>query len=297
MIPSLHTGTVRFSKSEEYLAHLAQKTFLSFWSHPNLFRAQNRELADLIVIFDQDIVIFSDKSCEFKVGEHGWGRWYRKVILNSANQLHRAAAWIRKHPTEIYMDAKCERHFPLHVPSNPSIHLVAVATGVRAAAEQHFDGDGTLMLHTDADGSTPFMIGDLDRAKDFVHVFADASFTAVLSERDTISDFVTYLRKRAAFLRSGPEILADSELALLAHYFRNAHDGEHEFAVDTRDVDPSLIYIPDDWSFFAQSIPYKRKKAADAESYVWDDIIEAAARQADQGRLVRGRTGVWTLRC
>lgn len=235
MIPSLHTGVVGFSKSEQYLAEIAQRTFLSFWSHPNLFRAQAKELADLVVIFGDDIVVFSDKSCEYKDGEQGWSRWYRRAILDSAKQLHRAAGWFRKYPTEIYMDAKCERRFPLHVPASPRIHLIAVATGARQAAEQHFGGDGSLILHSHTSGTEKFIVGDLDRSKDFVHVFDDFSLAIVLSELDTVSDFVAYLRKRSAFLRSGPEIYANSEFDLLAHYLQGMNGDEHDFVVPAQD--------------------------------------------------------------
>ena len=289
MIPSLQTGTVGFSKSERYLGEIAQRTFLGFWSHPNLFRSRAKELADLLVIFGDDIVVFSDKSCEFKEGEHGWSRWYRRAILDSAHQLHRASGWLRQRPTEIYMDAKCERRFPLHIPTAPSIHLVAVATGAREASRNRIGGDGSLVILTDSDGSTEFAVGDLDRTTDFVHVFDDVSLTLVLRELDTVSDFIAYLRKRAAFLRSGPTILADGESDLLVHYLKSMNGAEHDFVVPPQDEPPGMIAIDGDWSDFVTSDAYRRKQAADASSYVWDRIIEDVARHADQGTLETGQ--------
>lgn len=289
MIPSLQTSTVGFSKSERYLGEIAQRTFLSFWSHPNLYRSRAKELSDLLIVFGEDIIVFSDKSCEFKEGEHGWSRWYRRAILDSAHQLHRAAGWLRKHPTEIYMDAKCERRFPLHVPSTPSIHLVAVATGAREAAKSQIGGDGSLVICTDANGTEQFVIGDLDRTKDFVHIFDDVSLTLVLQELDTVSDFVAYLRKRAAFLRSGPVVVADGEPDLLVHYLKGMNGPEHDFVVPPQDEPPTMIAIDGDWSDFVKSDDYKRKRAADAVSYVWDRMIEDVARHADQGTLETGQ--------
>ena len=289
MIPSLHTDTVGFSKSERYLAEIAQRTFLSFWSHPNLFRSPAKELADLVIIFGEDIIVFSDKSCEYKEGDHGWSRWYRRAILDSAHQLHRAAGWFRNHPTEIYMDAKCERRFPLHVPTSPRIHLVAVATGARKAAEQHFGGDGSLILHTEADGSEKFIVGDLDHSKDLVHIFDDVSLSIVLAELDTVSDFTAYLRRRTAFLRSGPEIYANSEFDLLAHYLKGMNNDEHDFVVPAQDEPATLIAVEGNWNEFVSSGAYQRKKAADEDSYVWDRIIEDVARHADQGTLETGQ--------
>jgi hypothetical protein len=289
MIPSLHTGTVGFSKSERYLAEIVQRTFLSFWSHPNLFRSLAKELADLVVIFGDDIVVFSDKSCEYKDGDHGWSRWYRRAILDSAQQLHRAAGWLRKHPTEIYVDARCERRFPLHVPASPRIHLIAVATGARQAAEQHFGDDGSLILHTHTNGTEKFIVGDLDRSKDFVHVFDDFSLSIVLAELDTVSDFIAYLRKRTTFLRSGPEIYANSEFDLLAHYLGGMNGHEHDFVVPAQDPPATLIAVEGNWNDFVSSGAQRRKKAADEESYVWDRIIEDFAHHADQGTLETGQ--------
>jgi hypothetical protein len=291
MIPSLHTGTIGFSKSERYLAEIVQRTFLGFWSHPNLFRSLAKELADLVVIFGDDVVVFSDKSCEYKDGDHGWSRWYRRAILDSAQQLHRAAGWLRKHPTEIYMDAKCERRFPLHVPASPRIHLIAVATGARQAAEQHFGGDGSLILHTHANGTEKFIVSDLDRSKEFVHVFDDFSLSIVLAELDTVSDFIAYLRKRTTFLRSGTEIYANSEFDLLAHYLGGMND-EHDFIVPAQDPPAPLIAVEGNWNDFVASGAHQRKKADDEESYVRDRIIEDIediAHHADQGTPKTGQ--------
>ena len=79
------------TESERYLANLCEKSFLSLWSYPNVFRDQGRkggigdgkELCDLLVVFDQDVIIFSDKSCAFKdTGDtnRDWARWCSRAI-------------------------------------------------------------------------------------------------------------------------------------------------------------------------------------------------------------------------
>jgi hypothetical protein len=53
--------------SERHLAQLAERTFLSLWSYPNIHRSQdNKEVCDLLVVFDHDVIIFSDKQVEYK---------------------------------------------------------------------------------------------------------------------------------------------------------------------------------------------------------------------------------------
>ena len=68
------------TESERLLADLCEKTFLGFWSYPNLFRDQGggKEICDLVVIFGNHIILFSDKSCEYPdTGntQHDWARW------------------------------------------------------------------------------------------------------------------------------------------------------------------------------------------------------------------------------
>jgi hypothetical protein len=66
----------------------------------------SKELCDLLVVFGDDLIIFSDKSCAMQQGPHGWSRWYRRSVLESAHQLHRAAGWLRKHPRDVFLDAQ-----------------------------------------------------------------------------------------------------------------------------------------------------------------------------------------------
>ena len=62
------TGT---TSSERLLACLSEKTFLGLWSYPNLYRDQGaggrdgKEVCDLLVVCVNDVVVFSDKYCEF----------------------------------------------------------------------------------------------------------------------------------------------------------------------------------------------------------------------------------------
>ena len=82
--------------SEGYLRKLCKRTFLSLWSYPNPFRDQaggaqdGKEICDLLVVFENDVIIFSDKHCEFPNSadlDLDWARWYRRAVEKSARQL------------------------------------------------------------------------------------------------------------------------------------------------------------------------------------------------------------------
>jgi hypothetical protein len=83
--------------AEKYLGRLCERSFLSLWSYPGLFRDQGKpqngghgkEICDLLVVFDQHIIIFSDKHCRFQNSgnvELDWQRWFRKAVQKSAEQ-------------------------------------------------------------------------------------------------------------------------------------------------------------------------------------------------------------------
>src|SRR2546421_10292352 len=83
--------------AERYLGKLCERTFLSLWSYPGVFRdqgkpsanADGKEVCDLLVVFGRDILIFSDKHCEFKDSGRpsvDWQRWFKKAVERSADQ-------------------------------------------------------------------------------------------------------------------------------------------------------------------------------------------------------------------
>jgi hypothetical protein len=72
------------------------------------------------VIFENHILIFSDKDCEFSdTGrlEVDWSRWYRKAILESAEQVFGAERWIRRFPENLFLDRECKTALPVALPS------------------------------------------------------------------------------------------------------------------------------------------------------------------------------------
>ena len=89
------------NESERLLMRLCRRSFLSLWAHANLHTAQDmrdgkgsgKEFADVLVVFGDDVIIFSDKHVEFqhsKQLELAWSRWFKRAIADSARQLYGA---------------------------------------------------------------------------------------------------------------------------------------------------------------------------------------------------------------
>ena len=193
--------------SERKLAILGNHTFLRLWSYPNPYKMQleGKELCDLLIVFDNHIIIFSDKDCKY--GKSGnslvdWRRWYKRAIQKSAEQLIGARNWILRHPDRIAIDAKCSKRLPLEIKITPQtkFHLVAIAHGTEEPCKAYFSGgDGGLLIDNRIVGDMhinekcePFSIGQVfSNPEDFIHVFDDSSYINVLTELDTAVRFWT----------------------------------------------------------------------------------------------------------
>jgi hypothetical protein len=87
------------------LAELCDISFLKLWTYPNLFRKPGKELSDLLVVFGNDVIIFSDKSCGYPDtgnADLDWTRWYNHSIAHSAKQIAKAEMCILADPNKVF---------------------------------------------------------------------------------------------------------------------------------------------------------------------------------------------------
>ena len=287
--------------SERALAKLARETFLSLWSYPNVVRDEPqgkgviaKEIADLLVVFEDDVVLFSDKDCVFPSTGNldlDWSRWYRNAVDKSAKQLWGAERQIRAHPDRIFIDPKCKTRLPIPLPDSTRmrIHRVVVAHGAAQRRREALGGSGSLMITPQiigdghqlprGKGGTPFAIGRVSATKPFVHVLDDTSLDLLLKNLDTVSDFVGYLRKKEAFIASGGLGMAAGEEPLLGWYVGKVNDDdEHDFVLPAEAGAKPLALSEGRWHDFLKSGERHRKLEADRISYLWDELIELFTR-------------------
>lgn len=284
------------TSAERYLKQLCDHTFLSLWSYPGLFRDQGvaeqgigKEICDLLVVFENHVIIFSDKDCQFpSTGDikTDWNRWFKKAVYKSAKQAWGAVRWIKSNPNRIFIDQKCSQPFPLKLPDpeEASYHIVVVAHGCEERCREEIGGSDSLVVNTkaigrdhyitDSNNGVPFEIGDIDPSKEFVHILTDTSLDIVLRTVDTIFDFTSYLKKKEAFLRCGKPILAASEQDLLAFYLKDINDeGVHDFIVPSNAQ--GICITEGQWDNFQQRPERIEQIEVNKISYAWDALIEA----------------------
>jgi len=273
--------------AEKYLAKLCKHSFLSMWSYPGVFRDQKaaaggkgdgKELCDLLVVFENHVIIFSDKDCRFDdTGDLqvAWARWFKKAIQNSAKQVWGAERWIRQFPNRFFLDRRCTIPFPINLP-NPAkmiVHRIVVAHDASRACKQQLGGSGSLMIDSGLVGEAhlnmPFTIGQIDPAKGYVHVFDDTTLDIVMSTLDTITDFTVYLTKKEQFLTGNKIVMAAGEEELLAIYLRKLNRaGEHDFVIPGG---YDCLSFPEGfWDEFVRSPERQAQIESDRISYSWD---------------------------
>ncbi|WP_313704837.1 hypothetical protein [Massilia sp.] len=286
--------------TENQLLHLARTTFLSLWSFPNVYTDEGRrsassdgkELCDLMVVFGDDVLLFSDKNCAFPSISDlnlAWSRWYRRAVEKSAKQLAGAESWIRRFPNRIFLDAKCGKTLPVELPplERRRVHLIAVAHGASDAAIKYWESfapgsNGTPIIDTHLVGrqheAKPFTVGWPLVNKRFVHVFDDHTISLVLGELDTLSDFVNYLtKKQELFEKSSCEFLITGEEELLATYLSSTDPKTKEHRFPTFPENHLVFLDEGNWSKLKSSVEYRARAAANELSYLWDDLIEYQA--------------------
>lgn len=231
--------------SEAFVQYFCQKSFLSLWCHANPRGKSGKELCDILVVCDPDVIIISVKAVELgrkndSSTEHE--RWLRRAVDAFKKQIFGAERWLKTASNVICRDGTVGIELPAL--DNRRTHRIAVAFGSREEVS----------------------IGGKKQPDGFVHVFTEQSLTEVFNELDTIQDFVDYLRRKEFFLSQGGIIVEGSESNLLGFYI---HEGR-EFPKA-----PDFLMVQDGiWSEIQRKPEFIARKQADEVSYAWDFLIE-----------------------
>ena len=94
-------GSGGTNASERILTDLCRRSFLRLWAQTNIYtdegfkngKGATKELCDALVVFGNDVLIFSDKHILFQKDrpvDIAWPRWYRSAVVDSLGQLYGA---------------------------------------------------------------------------------------------------------------------------------------------------------------------------------------------------------------
>jgi hypothetical protein len=303
--------------SEKLLAETAEKTFLKLWSYPNIFRDQGKlsangdgkEVCDLLVVFGNHIIIFSDKSCEMSASidlDLAWRRWYDRAIEKPAKQIFGAERWLKHYPQQVFIDRACKQRLPFELPAPEcwQVHRIVVAIGARERCAKEVGGSGSLRIRPTLVGRNhvatgrddiqqrvsdyqPFEIGWVEPDRGFVHVLDEFTLRTLLEELDTITDLVDYLRQKESLIREGRLTYAAGEEELLWEYLR-AGDEKESRSFDGR---VALHVCAGNWERWKNHSTYSATKQADeASRRFWDHLIDTFTEKSLGNALLPGST-------
>ena len=245
----------RANRTEQVTFELCKKTFLSLWSYPTPLRGDGKELCDILVVSEPNIIVFSVKEIEYRDNKPepiAQAKWQRKAVDDSVKQIYKAEKWIFCKRPILSRDKK---PMVLSDLKDWRIHRIAVALGSK--------------------DKTPIHSGDFGRG--YVHVHDELSIHALTRELDTITDFVNYLDAVESLVSRSIVNLEAGEENLLASYLYNGRSLPNN---------PTVVVIPDgNWSSFESREEVKLRRSEDRISYLWDGIIETFSKNLDVGTL------------
>jgi len=249
------------NKAEMITLEICHQTFLSLWCYPNPRRSKTstRELCDILVVCDPDVIIFSVKEIQLTKSKDpsiAGKRWERKAIEESTNQIYGAERILKQSTYVIKNNGETGLQIPDS--SRLRIHRIAVAFG--------------------SEGSVIIPSGDF--GKGFVHVFDEEALELIMRELDTITDFIEYLLKKESFLAKSECTVLGGEENLLAYYLQEGRSFP---------ITKSLVIIDGSmWEDFTAKKEYLVKKQKDRLSIAWDKTIETVYKGFDENRLLFG---------
>lgn len=281
--------------TEQYLALLCERTFLNIWSYPNPYKADGKELCDLLVVFENNVFLFFDRESR-KFDKPGadigitWERWKKEAVTKQVQTAAGAKRYVLANRDKIFLDVKQQVRLPLEVPSGDlRVYKVVVAHGAKEACES-FSSDnvsgslGVSYEATPTSHSTPFIVS-LDK-NDPVHLLDSHNLELVLGELDTLPDLQRYFDAKEDAINRYDYLTYCGEEDLLAHYFLNYDEEKKNYRIGIKEEGYNGIMIGEgEWRHFVNIGPYKRRQADNQVSYTWDKLIQKTGNNALLGVL------------
>ena len=288
--------SIGVSPTEKLLARLCDNTFLSVWSYPNPFKADGKEVCDVIAVFENHVFLFFDReSKKFEDSEKDlnvqWERWQKDVIYAQIKTAVGAKRYIQERPKELYLDAKETIPFPIRIPTeNVIIHSIIIGHGASEACKKDSANNvsGSLAVCYVSPGTeipkVPFFV-KLSNS-DPVHVLDTSNLEIVLKELDTVADFTNYLSAKEQIIKKFNSVFYIGEEDLLAHYLANYNKITGRYEIDKTSQDTEIVFIKEgQWIRFSTSKEYKWKCEANSVSVFWDRMLKKSGQNTLEGRM------------
>ena len=271
-------------EGEAFVNELAFSSYLKFWCYPGPKdeKGDKKEIADLLIIFNDVVIIISVKNYEFK---GLYDRYFRRTLEKAVSQIYGAERKLfgNKQPLFIkHPDREAEEFIPA---TYPKVHRIIVNLG-----------EDVLFYPSSS----------LTKGDKFVHILDKSAFEFIIKELDTIPDLIHYLQSREdvfagkdVLMLPGEEHTFDSETAkqffeytntnadpgerkailisgteydVLAKYLENEKQFPDYFTDET--YTNALLQLDGAWQDYEAREEVIRKRKHDVVSYFVDDFVK-----------------------
>lgn len=239
--------TLKGKKAEQMLTELATRTFLTDWCYPNPQLGPGREFCDLLVAFDDVVIIWAVK--DLKLAKDGQPK--PQDVAKNLRQLCGAKRQLLQVRRPLSLSNPRRGPEVLDPANVGRIYLVSALLG------DH--GDFMSLMEKDPTDHHP------------IHSFTREFTEIALSELNTISDFVDYLEKKEWWLSSSNRVVVTGgEEEVLGWFLMNSRSFDKFKDVDHIFLEGGI------WEDYSGRPEVAAKKRADEVSRVWDDMIDRA---------------------
>jgi hypothetical protein len=267
---------------EEAVNTIAFETYLKYWCYPSPKdeMGDQKEICDLLILFKETAIIISVKNYSFA---GNYERYFRSTLNKALSQLSGAERKLFNNNREVYF-------------AHPELGEMQFDKSKYTHIQRIIINLNTIPLFYPGGLLTP--------KNEFAHIFNWEAFLGVVSELNTIPDFIEYLKERETLftdkemiilkgeqtdwdeetgksfseytngrLESSPFVLVSgSELDLLADYYMN----QRKFTSHLYDNDYNGTFIQLDgtWERYLKKEEVIKKKKQDRASYFVDEFIK-----------------------
>lgn len=270
-------------QGEEAVNKIAFDTYLKYWCFPNPKDefGDKKEICDLLIIFQKHLIIISIKNYSFS---GNYQRYFNSTLKKAIAQIHGAERKLFSKSNYLKFNHPETGIFEFNPIDYESVHRLIININ-------------TIPL---------FHPGGLEtKNNEFSHVFNWDSFLGIVTELNTIPDFIGYLAERELAFKNkvfimmlGQEsdwsadvnkdfflyttellnerkkfvLFSGSELDLLADYFFN----ERKFNRDlySEELDGVNFQMDGKWEEYIEKEEVKNKKKEDKLSYFVDEFVK-----------------------
>lgn len=270
-------------EGEEAVNKIAFETYLKYWCYPNPKDelGNKNEICDLLIIFQNHLIIISIKNYSFN-GDYE--RYFRSTLKKAISQIHGA-----------------ERKL---LNTNNNNRFNHPETGAFYFSPENYDSVHRLIINLN---TVPLFHpgGLITKNNEFAHIFNWNSFLGIVTELNTIPDFIEYLKEREftfkytefvmmlgeendwdaetykSFVLYNTELLkvqkrfilfSGSELDLLANYLFNDRKFNKIFYSDK--YNGANFQFDGKWQEYLKLKEVQSKKKDDRVSYFVDEFVK-----------------------